>query len=148
MAAGFVHLGAQSWRASFKYPADPRNPYVYAQTSPGFLKLVGRIEDLARVHPDRERMLIKVIAGPYETWPLPWYLRRFGRVGYWTDAGLAGAPGDAPVVITDTEQAGRLESILIPSFQSEYYELRPNIFLILHIRSDLWEEFLESRAGK
>jgi len=148
IAAGFLHLGVQAWRANFVYPADPRNPYVYAQTSPDFLKLVRRVEELAAIHPDHEKMLIKVIAGPYQTWPLPWYLRRFSRVGYWIDAGLAGAPEEAAVIITDTEQAGRLEPILVQSFQSEYYELRPNVFLVLHIRADLWEEYLKSRAEK
>ena len=29
-------------------------------------------------------MLVKVIAGPYEQWPLPWYLRGMTRVGYWS----------------------------------------------------------------
>ena len=148
VAAGFLHLGAQAWRASFVYPADPRNPYVYAQTSPDFLKLVRRVEDLAALHPDQEKMLIKVIAGPYETWPLPWYLRHFDRVGYWTDAVGAGALGDAAIVITDAEQAGRLESGLDASFQSEYYELRPNVFLVLHICNELWEEYLKSRPEK
>ena len=35
-----------------------------------------RIADVAALHPDRAQMLVKVIAGPYEQWPLPWYLRR------------------------------------------------------------------------
>ncbi|MFZ2054661.1 MAG: flippase activity-associated protein Agl23 [Candidatus Aminicenantales bacterium] len=146
LAAGFLHLGLQAYRGSFAEPADPRNPYVYAQTSPDFLKLIHRVEDLAALHTDGDRMLIKVIAGPYETWPLPWYLRRFGRVGYWTDAAEAGGPGEAAVIITDTEQADRLESLLIASFLSEYYGLRPNVFLVLSIRSDLWEKFLKSRS--
>jgi predicted membrane-bound mannosyltransferase len=148
IAAGFVHLSAQARRANWVYAANPRNPYVYAQTSQGFLKLVRRVEELAAIHPDREKMFIQVIAGVYETWPLPWCLRRFGRVGYWTSADEAGRPGEAAVIITDTEQAGRLESILNPSFQSEYYELRPSVFLLLHIRGDLWDEYLKSRAGK
>jgi len=148
VTAGFLHLGAQAWRASFAYPTDPRNPYVYAQTSPDFLKLVRRVEDLAAIHPDHKKMLIKVIADPYETWPLPWYLRRFSRVGYWTDTAGARALEEAAIVITDTEQAGRLESGLRESFQSEYYELRPNVFLVLHVRNELWEEYLKSSAEK
>jgi uncharacterized protein (TIGR03663 family) len=147
LAAGFLHLGIQAWRASFVYPADPRNPYVYAQTSPDFLKLVRRVEDLAAVHPDHENMLVKVVADPYETWPLPWYLRRFGRVGYWTDAAAAGPPEDAAAIISDTQQGRRLEFLLNTSFQSEHYELRPGVFLVLHVRADLWEEFLKSRSG-
>jgi len=148
VTAGFLHLGLQAWRTNFAYPADPRNPYVYAQTSPDFLKLIRRVEELRAVHPDHEKMLIKVIAGPYETWPLPWYLRRFGRVGYWQEAASAGPPEDAAVVISDTQQAGSLESLLNRSFQSEYYELRPNVFLVLHIRADLWEEYLKSRSER
>ncbi len=147
LAAGFAHLGVQAYRSSFTEPADPGNPYVYAQTIPDFLKLVHRIENLAALHPDGERMLIKVIANPYETWPLPWYLRRFGRVGYWPDSAEAGEPGPAAIVISDTEQAGRLELLLKESFISEYYGLRPNVFLVLHIRLDLWEKFLKSRPG-
>jgi uncharacterized protein (TIGR03663 family) len=146
MAAGFIHLGVQAWRAGFVFPADPRNPYVYAQTSPDFLKLVARVEELAAVHPDHEKMPIKVIAGPYETWPLPWYLRRFSRVGYWQEAAGAAPLDDAPVVITGTEQAGQPQSILALSYQSEYYGLRPNVLLLLHVRTDLWEEYLKSRA--
>jgi len=148
LAAGFLLLGVQAWRASFVYPADPRNPYVYAQTNPDFLKLVRRVEELAAIHPDREKMLIKVIAGPYETWPLPWYLRGFGRVGYWQDAAGAGPLEEASVLITDSGQAGHLESLLAPSYQSEYYGLRPNVFLVLHVRTDLWEEYLKSGAEK
>jgi uncharacterized protein (TIGR03663 family) len=148
LAAGFFHLGVQAYRGSFAEPADPDNPYVYAQTIPDFLKLIHRIDDLAAVHPDGDRMLIKVIASPYETWPLPWYLRRFARVGYWTDAGAAGGTGEADVIISDTEQAERLESSLDGAFLSELYGLRPNVFLVLHVRSNLWEKFLKSRPGK
>jgi len=147
LAAGFSHLGGQAYRGNFSQPTDPRNPYVYAQTSPDFLKLIHRVEELAALHPDGNRMLIKVIAGPYETWPLPWYLRRFARVGYWPEAGEAGGPGEAAVIISDTEQAGRLESLLNESFLSEYYGLRPNVFLVLFIRFDLWDKFLKSRPG-
>jgi uncharacterized protein (TIGR03663 family) len=147
LTAGFSHLGAQAYRSSFRQPADPRNPYVYAQTSPDFLNLIHRVEDLAALHPEGKGMLIKVIASPYETWPLPWYLRRFRRVGYWTDAGEAGGPGEAAVIIAGTEQAGRLESLLNESYLSEYYGLRPNVFLVLFIRSDLWDRFLKSRTG-
>ena len=148
LAAGFAHLGAQARSAALVYPADSRNPYVYAQTSPGFLQLIRRVGDLAAVHPDGQNMLIAVVAGPYETWPLPWSLRRFGRVGYWTSADGVGSLDGADVIITDTAQAGRLESTLSVSFQSEYYELRPNVFLTLHIRNDLWDAYLKSRTGQ
>ena len=80
LVAAACHLGFENWRANFRYPADPRNPYVYAQTTPDFLRLVRRVRDLAAIHPDRTNMLVKVIAGPYEQWPLPWYFRSMTRV--------------------------------------------------------------------
>lgn len=148
LSAGFLNLAAQSYRANFIFPADPRNPYVYAQTTPDFLKLIRRVEDLAFFDPDGKQMLIKVVASPYETWPLPWYLRDFGRVGYWKNAEEAGEIGTPPLIISSAEEAAKLESSLMDIYRSEYYGLRPEVFLVLHVRNDLWEEFLKSRAGE
>jgi len=145
LAAGFLHLGLQSRRANFVYPADTRNPYVYAQTSPDYLKLVRRIEDIAALAPDGRNMLVKVVAGPHETWPLPWSLRRFGRVGYWQDAASAGDVGRPPVVISSAGETAKLDPVLGEDYQSEFYGLRPDTLLTLSIRNDLWESFLKSR---
>jgi uncharacterized protein (TIGR03663 family) len=145
LLAGVVHLGIQNWRANYLYPADPRNPYVYAQTSPDFLRLVQRIHDLAAVHPRGKDMLVKVIAGPYEQWPLPWYLRDFGRVGYWTTVEGAGGFEGVPIVIASHENAERLGPYLRDRFQAEFYGLRPDVLLTLYIDRPLWERFLQGR---
>ncbi len=139
LGIGLLHLGIQSFRACFRYPADPRNPHVYAQTSPDFLKLVKRIEEIASHQPEGRGLLIKVIAGPYEIWPLPWYLRAFSRVGYWTSAAEVGEIGRPPILITSAEEAVRLEDGLNTVYRSEYYELRPGVLLVLHVRDDIWE---------
>ena len=146
LAAGFLQLGFQSYRANFVYAADTRNPYVYAQTSLDFMRLVRRVEDIAAFTPEGRNMLIKVIAGPYETWPLPWNLRRFGRVGYWQDAAAAGDIDRPPVIISSAEETGKIEPVLNTDYQSEFYGLRPDVLLTLSIRNDLWESFLRSRA--
>jgi uncharacterized protein (TIGR03663 family) len=146
LVAGFAQLGFQSYRTNFVYPADARNPYVYAQTSPDFLKLVRRVEDLALLTPEHQNMLIKVIAGPYETWPLPWYLRGFGRVGYWGDAGEAGDIDRPPVIISSAEETAKIDSVLSTAYRSEYYGLRPGVLLALSVRNDLWETFMKGRA--
>jgi hypothetical protein len=98
-------LAVQNWRANFRYPADPRNPYVYAHTVPDFLRLSQRVIDIAALHPDRSGMLVRVIAGPYEQWPIPWYLRGMTRVGYWLSAADAGRFDDAPIVVAAKDQA-------------------------------------------
>lgn len=146
LTAGLVQLGAQSRRANFVYPADTRNPYVYAQTSPDYLRLVRRVEEISAISPDSRDLLVKVVAGPYETWPLPWSLRRFGRVGYWPDAASAGDLGRPAVVIASAEAAAALGPRLETDYQPELYGLRPEVFLTLFIRNDLWKSFLETRG--
>jgi len=146
LGAGLWHLGAQSGRAVGRYAADPRNPYVYAHTSPDFLHLVGRVNDLARIHPDGRRMLIRVIADPYRTWPLPWYLRGFERVGYWTDVASAGDILGTPVIICSAGAAETLAPRLEEGYITEFFGLRPGELTAVHIRRDIWLEFMKERS--
>ena len=145
LVAAFVlasgHLGWQAWRASVTYAADPRNPYVYAQTVPDAVRMATRIRGLAAVHPDGERMPVSVIAPPYEQWPLPWYLRAMPHVGYWTAPGEAAAT-QAPVVVASLEHAAALEASLGDRYVSEFYGLRPDVLLALYVERGLWERFL------
>jgi uncharacterized protein (TIGR03663 family) len=138
------HLVLQNWRANQRYSADPRNPYVYAQTSPDFLKLMRRIDDLAALRGDGHSMMIKVIADPVEQWPLPWYLRNMRRVGYWTNANQAGRLDSVPVLVASRENAGVLDAALGNRYVSEFYGLRPGVLLALFIERSLWEQFLDS----
>ena len=145
LCSGIFHLGVQSYAANFRYYADSRNPYVYAHTSTDFLGLVQRVEDIARYHPDKKNMLIKVITHPDEAWPLPWYLRSFPRVGYWQDAEGAGTVADVSVVISSVDISEKIQEKLKETHQSEFFGLRPEVLLALHIRKDLWKKFLETR---
>lgn len=145
LTAGLWHLGRQSGLAVGRYAADPRNPYVYAHTSTDFLRLVERINDLSQVHPDGRRMLIRVIAEPDRTWPLPWYLRGFERVGYWTDSASAGDVTGTPVIVSSAPQAERLAPRLGADYFTEFYGLRPEVLIAVHIRRDLWEAFMRGR---
>jgi uncharacterized protein (TIGR03663 family) len=143
LLAASLHLAAQAWRAAVVYPADTRNPYVYAQTVPDLARLAGRIQDMARLHPDGARMKVQVVAAPEDYWPLPWYLRRLERVGYWD----AVPPGlDAPVIVVSSALQPALRPRLNGAYQPEYAGLRPDVLLIAYYRADLWEKFLAQRA--
>jgi uncharacterized protein (TIGR03663 family) len=146
LAAATCHLGLQNWKANYRYPADTRNPYVYAQTSPDFLRLVRRLADVAAIHPDGTDMLIKVIAGPSEQWPLPWYIRRMCRAGYWNNVSEAGKLDDASVLVASQENAAELDALLGDRYMSEFYGLRPGVLLTLYIQRSLWGRFLKSTA--
>ncbi len=145
LGVGVFHLGYQAHAANFRYYADSRNPYVYAQTSTDFLNLVKRVEDIARIHPDHKGMLIKVITHADEAWPLPWYLRGFTRVGYWQDVDEAGTLEDVPVVISSIDLMEKIQAKFQETHQGEFFGLRPEVLLAVHIRMDLWKKFLENR---
>jgi uncharacterized protein (TIGR03663 family) len=144
IAAGW-QLAIQNARASFRYAADPRNPYAYAHTSPDFLRLTARVHDLAAQHPDGRDMLVKVVAGSYEQWPFPWYARGLTRVGYWTTAAEAGLLDGVPVIVASQTLAADVEAAVGERYVSEFYGLRPDVLLTVFVEPGLWERFLESR---
>lgn len=145
LLAGIAHLTLQARRATGRYEADPRNPYVYAHSTRDVIRLGRRIEDIAAVHPAGREMFVAVVNEDY--WPLPWYLRRMQRVGYWPGPEAAPDLAGAPLVVT----APRHESALAPRLDGEYltefYGLRPDVLLVCHIRRDLWDAFIETRTG-
>jgi len=142
LAAGAAHLGWESYRLNFdpRLYADYRNPYVYAHTSTDVLNLAARMEQLAQVSPDGHKMMIHVVT-PENCWPLPWYLRKFPRVGCWPD----------PAVWHRETQRSRRPSVIILTpdvraavdarFPSGYdrqanYLLRPGVRLYLYARDE------------
>jgi uncharacterized protein (TIGR03663 family) len=145
---GLANLAYQDYRANFIDYAEPTNPYVYAQTSRDFLRLVGTVQAVAAVSPEDRTLLIKVVAPPDETWPLPWYLRGYARVGYWTDAGAAGEIGDPSLVIAGADAVETLGKALDDRYEMGFYGLRPEVVLALYVRQDLWKAFLEAGGLK
>jgi uncharacterized protein (TIGR03663 family) len=146
LAACTWQLARQNYRANYRYGADSRNPYAYVHTSTDIFKLAGRIDDIAAIHPQGKAMLIKVVTNAYDMWPLPWYLRAFDNVGYWTETGEVPWEDNAPIVVAST---GKMEDVgkrLGDAYQSEWYGLRPNVFLVVYIRGDLWRKFLQTRT--
>ena len=135
---GAGQLAAQAWQASGRYAADPRNPYVYAHTSPDILNLVKKVEAIAQVYPQANQMVIKVMAPESDYWPLPWYLRRFSQTGYWDQV-----PADpfAPVMITSSKFQAALDDKKT-HVMAGYFELRPQVFFELYVELDLWRAYL------
>ncbi len=140
LVIGTGHLGWEAWAANFPYCNRDDNPYNYVPTSPDLLNLVKRVEDLAAVHPDGSNMVIKVMAPENDYWPLPWYLRRFKHVGWWTSV-----PADpyAPVMIVSSQfQAALDENPGRTHLMVGYFQLRSGFFFELYVQFELWEKYL------
>jgi hypothetical protein len=87
LLTGAAQLAVQAWQSAInvKYSANPRNPWVYAQTLPGLLDLVDEVEAVAQASPDGHSLRINIIAPDSDYWPLPWYLRAYSEAGYFTN---------------------------------------------------------------
>jgi len=77
-----VHLMWESYRCSYRYYADSRNPYVYAHPTMEVFTIVKRVKEMAgamkemsRENPDKIKMHVQVICPGKDYWPLPWYFR-------------------------------------------------------------------------
>jgi predicted membrane-bound mannosyltransferase len=138
LLAGASQLAAQAWAASYTYSASPRNPYVYAQTSPDILNLVRKVEALGEVCPNGREMIIKVMAPESDYWPLPWYLRRFTQTGWWSE--IPPQPF-APVMIVSSRFHAALDANKT-HLMVGYFELRPDVFFELYVEAELWRDYL------
>ena len=126
MAALFAR---ESVRLCFRYADDPFNPLAYSPTSPDLARLAARLDRQAAHSPQGRNLLIQVVATDY--WPLPWYLRSFPRVGYWSQL-----PDhlDGEVLLASPDEAGAVEARLGPGWHREFYGLRADVLIFLYTR--------------
>jgi uncharacterized protein (TIGR03663 family) len=117
-------LAKETKLLAFDQPADEKNPLAYAHTGEDILRLAPRLQELAR-QKNLAQPLIAVIAA--DAWPLPWYLRKFSRVGYW-QPGQETGPAD--FFITTTDVSEKLTARL-KNFRPEFFGVRPNVLMIL-----------------
>ncbi|NUM53667.1 MAG: TIGR03663 family protein [Candidatus Hydrogenedentes bacterium] len=141
-------LAWQAYLACYVYHSDVRNPYVYGHTSSAIKRLEERLDQIAAVSPEGYDTLAGVLSPTRDYWPLPWYLRKFDRVGFWdTLPPEAGAPiYSAPIVIASSSIARELNAKLPGDYHSEMHALRPGVLLTVFIRTDLWEAFMATRV--
>jgi uncharacterized protein (TIGR03663 family) len=136
---GLYGLVVQSKLAAQDFAAERTNPYNYAQTSPNCLKLVERVEAIARVAPTGNDTVIKIIA-PDSYGPLPWYLRRFKNTGWWEQL-----PEDpyAPMMIVSSKLNAHLDDKSNRAYvMTGMYELHPGSFVELYVELELWKKFV------
>jgi uncharacterized protein (TIGR03663 family) len=149
LAAAAAQLGWQARAASFRFAADPGNPYVYAHTGPDVFRIAERLEGLARAHAGGLAMPLQVVSRE-NLWPLPFYLRRMTGVRWWN--GVSDEAPLAPVVVLtpDLEPAlvRRLYEVPPPGERELYVsafelpvELRPALELRAYAAASLWERY-------
>lgn len=147
-----AHLAWQAYQGSFKFYADPRNPYVYAHPAEDVIAIAQRVKDISNTHPNSHNIPVHVICPDQDYWPLPWYMRSLTNVGWYSNIEDVISP--APVIILSAslepalakllyEQQPEGQTHLYMTLFDRYMELRPSVELQGYIRNDLWQRLQE-----
>jgi uncharacterized protein (TIGR03663 family) len=118
-------MAVQAIRYAIPLAADPRNPYVYAHTTRDVFDVRDRVEKVARYQPSGYGTGIDIFTRD-NWWPLPWYLRRFERVRWWTDVPGKGRAG--PIVLCSPETEAAVARLLYEGPPPGERELFVNLF--------------------
>ncbi len=121
----------QAHRAAFQFPSESRNRLAYVPTSPDISTLEAWLEKLDASQPDLPLQPIAVIGSDY--WPLPWYLRRYGQVGYYPEA--PASLERLPLVFA----IGDLTDILATTHVPVPRGLRDGVPVTAWVRTDFWD---------
>ena len=148
LLAGTAQLGWQAWRCNFAvdsggvpYCDSVKNPYTYSQTTPDIFRLIETVDGVAKASPDGYGTIVDVMS-PESPWPLPWYLRRFTKVGYWNN--IPSQPL-APIMIVSADlHAAFDERPEKTHLMAGYFQLRPGVFFELYVNVDLWTRYVKT----
>ena len=154
LSVAIVHLGWQAHRASFVDFEDADNPYVYAHTTSDVPRLVQQLRRFASFEGYAPSMHVQVICPDDDYWPFPWYMRDFGRVG-WFSQMPQGTPADLIIIQPGEEMESALKTYLyvapppgqrplyVPVFEKEgEWLLRPHVPVQVYARGKLWAAYL------
>jgi uncharacterized protein (TIGR03663 family) len=157
LAVAALHLAWQASLANYRYYDDPVNPYVYAQAVDDVVTVADIVKNVARSTPEGDAMPIQVICTGDDYWPLPWYLRSFSRVGWWSSVQQDLVPTPVILASPDVESALLIRlyespppgerSLYVPLFDRRM-DLRPGIEIRGYVRHDVWENYQREQVAQ
>lgn len=124
----------QSVKANGRLSNHASNPYTYVPTSKNITQLPAWLKELEVFVGESELRPIAVIGQGY--WPLPWYLRDFGQVGYWPSP-----PEDLAklsAIISMPEQTAACNELIADTHTALPRTLRSNVPVTLHLKNEIW----------
>lgn len=128
----------QARLASGRLDSHPGNPLAYVPTQGDVEKLVVWLEELQKVAIGQEIGQVAVVGSDY--WPLPWYLRGFEQVGYWSE--LPPGIGAYPVVMAMPDSAEPVKAATVETHVMLPRGLRADVPLLLFVRKDVWQAWM------
>jgi uncharacterized protein (TIGR03663 family) len=138
VAACLVTQIYQARMATGRLASDPRNPFAYVPTRGDVESLETWLRALREMQPEGGLEPVAVIGSDY--WPLPWYLRDFGKIGYWPEA--PDALELLPIACVMPAAADAVGLRLAKSHVAVPRGLRSGVPLQVFIRNDIWERWM------
>ncbi len=105
--------------------------------------MVNDIDDLTAGLPDGKETQMNIYSS--NQWPMPFYLRKYKRTLWWGDKVT---PEDAPIIITQTDQANELNKAIKKKYKINQYTLRSGVLLLLYIDEDYFKNKRSQLAQK
>jgi uncharacterized protein (TIGR03663 family) len=140
VSACLITQFTQARRATGRFASDARNPFAYVPTRTDIETLAPWLAQLRQSAPGNSLEPVAVIGTDY--WPLPWYLRSFGKIGYWPE------PPDQlasmPLVFAMPETAEAVANQLAPSHTPLPRGLRAEVPVTLFVRNDIWNSWIKT----
>lgn len=134
---GTVSGWIQSRAAISRFASDARNPYAYVPTTRDVTRLPSWLAQLsAQNEPD---FSIAVVGSGY--WPLPWYLRQFEKVGYWSEIQ---EHHDEPVILVMPALFDEADKLFSLSHTPVPRGLRNNHPMMVFVRNDVWDNWMRN----
>jgi len=143
---GTYYLSYQTYQGNFIYFADISNPYVYAHTSTSLVKMMDRIYQLSDILTKENQEPVVLVIDPInDYWPIPWYLRKIQKKGFWSK--IPPTINGVPFLIVSPELSKEFEKVLTNKpYMKEIYTIRPGVFRYLYIQQSLWDKFIEIQS--
>jgi predicted membrane-bound mannosyltransferase len=93
---------------------------------------VAAIEEAARAAQGTDTPIAVAVPVP-DTWPLPWYLRAYTRVGYWTRIEQIPESFHPVVVVAAADQGDVADARFGTGRRASFYGIRPGVLLNLFV---------------
>lgn len=130
----------QARMASGRLASHVSNPFAYVPTQRSVEQLETWLGRLRETLPPGALEPAYVVGRDY--WPLPWYLRGFGKIG-WVSQPPPDVEGTPLVFALPDATPGLLET-LAETHHALPRGLRADVPLIMFLRNDLWDQWMNS----
>jgi uncharacterized protein (TIGR03663 family) len=127
------------------FSVSHRNQYAYSHAVIDVENLAERIDALSHVSGLGANMPLHFFTGEY--WPLPWYLRKFNKIGYWEKRAPSFLLADVPVILTTPDREDVI-SQLSKTHTGEVRSRIPGYWLQVFYRNDLWNKYMNLEKRK